>query len=1078
MKKRIMLFIACLFSVVSVALAQNRITGTVIAEEDGLPVMGASILVKGTTIGTVTDMDGKYTLSGYPSSAKTLVVSYVGMKTQEVTLKNNLKIVLESDTEVLDEVMVVAFGQQKKSAFTGSAAVVNSESLSTHVTTNVTDALVGSVPGLQMRGGSGTPGSGSGDIYIRGIASMYADAKPLVIVDGAPYTASLSNIPQSDIESVTVLKDAASAALYGARGAAGVILVTTKKGNTSDARITLDMKWGQMSRAVQEYDKITDPGEYYEAQYAQHYNFQLYNKGLNPADANIAANKLMMQNLQYQLYTIPQGQQLVGMDGKLNPAATLGYTYTGTDGQQYYMTADDWVGEAYRKALRQEYTLSASGGNDKATFYTSLGYLNEDGILHHSNYERINGRLKADYQAKKWLKLGANVSYTNSKTISNPNAGTSSNETNPAYFTTYIAPIYPVYIRKIIDGQPQIALDQHGHLAYDYARTAADSYANVVRPFLSGNPLGANYYNKANTWGNQLNATFNATVNFTSFLKLDVNSNVVLGQTDKSNYDTMFYGPKVSVGGELTKSSTTAIRTNNSQTLTFFKDFGKHNISVLAGHEYYKTTTRYLEATARGLFSEDVLELNAAADKTTNKSYTTAYNVEGFFGSAQYNYDEKYFLSASYRRDATSRFYKDNKWGNFWSVGGAYIISKEKFMESTSSWLDQLKLKLSIGQQGNDNIGDWRYVDLYNLNASGDYSMSPSFYRKGNDAITWETTTNINLGLEFSLWRGRLNGTVDLYSKKVNNLLFSLNVPGSSGYSSYMGNVGSIKNQGVEITLSGSIIRSKNFDWNVSANASHNYTKIIDLPESKVKANGGFVTSASGMVASNQWFKIGGSFYNPFRYSYAGVSESGEAMYWVDSEIKHNTSKPGTTKDYTTTNPNEATYYEMGNTLPILAGGFSTTFRIKSVDVTLNFDYQIGGKIYDSQYATLMRPDSDGSNGYTIHKDWKKSWNPNNTSSNIPRWQYNDLYTATASDRFYQNAGYLNFQSFTVGYSLPKKLVRKMTMSNVRIYAAGENLIFWSARKGLDPRSSFSSGASMDVSPTTRNLTAGVQVTF
>ena len=1073
MKKRIMLFIACLFTMVSVALAQSRITGTVIADEDGQPVMGASILVKGTTLGTVTDMDGKYTLSGIPSSAKTLVVSYVGMKTQEVAIKNNLKIVLENDTEVLDEVMVVAFGTQKKSSFTGSAATVNSENLSTHVTTNVTNALVGSVPGLQIRSGSGAPGAGSGSIYIRGIASMYADADPLVIVDGAPYTASLSNIPQGDIESVTVLKDAASAALYGARGAAGVILVTTKKGNSSDARITLDMKWGQMSRAVQDYDKITDPGEYYEAQYAQHYNYQRYGLGLSESAANIAANKLMMSNLQYQVYTIPQGEQLVGLDGKLNPNAKLGYTYTGTDGEQYYMYPDNWTDEAYRKALRQEYNLSASGGNDKATFYTSLGYLNEDGILHYSGYERYTGRLKADYQAKKWLKLGANVSYTHSKTTSNPNISSSSyNETNPAYFTTYIAPIYPVYIRKIIDGQPQIATDQYGHTAYDYARTASDSYADVVRPFLSGNPLGANYYNKATTFGDQMNATFTATLNFTSWLKADINSNVIVGQTNESTYNTMYYGPKVSVGGELEKTSTSAIRTNNSQTLTFFKDFGKHNVSVLAGHEYYKTTTRYLEATARGLFSEEILELNAAAEKTDNGSYTSAYNVEGFFASAQYNYDEKYFLSASYRRDATSRFYKDNKWGNFWSVGGAYIISKESFMESTQSWLDQLKIKLSIGQQGNDNIGSWQYTDLYTLNASGSYSMAPSFYSKGNEDITWETTTNFNAGLEFSLWRGRLSGSLDYYIKTVDNLLFSLNVPYSSGYSSYYGNIGSIRNNGFELSLSGTIIRNKNMDWTVNANTSHNFTKIIDLPESKVSANGGF-------VSSNRWFKIGGAYYNPFRYSYAGVNDQGEALYWVDDEVGHNTAKPGTSKDHTTTKTTEATYYEMGNIYPLLSGGFGTTFRFKNVDLTLNFDYQIGGKIYDSQYASLMSPDSDGSSGYTIHKDYAKSWNYNNTSSNIPRWQYNDLYTAAASDRFYVNAGYLNFQSFTIGYSFPKKLIRPLQLSALRIYGAGENLIFWSARKGLDPRNSFTAGASLAAyNQATRNISAGVQVTF
>ena len=457
---------------------------------------------------------------------------------------------------------------------------------------------------------------------------------------------------------------------------------------------------------------------------------------------------------------------------------------------------------------------------------------------------------------------------------------------------------------------------------------------------------------------------------------------------------------------------------------------------------------------------------------TDHGSYTSAYNVEGYFISGNYNYDEKYFASASFRRDATSRFYKDNRWGNFWSIGGAWMLSKERFMESTQTWLDQLKLKVSIGQQGNDNIGSWMYTDLYSLVTSGTYSMSPSFSSKGNQDITWETTTNFNAGVEFSLFRGRLSGTVDYYVKKVSDLLFSMSVAPSAGYTSYYANIGDIQNSGVEVALTGALIRTKDIDLSLTGNASHNYTKVISLPEARIKANGGF-------VSSNRWFKEGGPYYNAFRLSYAGVNDEGLATYWVDDEVGHNTSKPGTAKDRVTTNPNEATYYEIGNTFPAITGGFGLNFRFKNVDLTLNFDYQIGGKIYDTQYASLMSPDSDGSNGYTIHKDYAKSWSYNNTSSNIPRWQYGDQYTASASDRFLVNAGYLNFQSFTVGYSFPRRWLRSLNMSSLRIYAAGENLCFWSARKGLDPRNSFVSGASLAAyNQATRNISAGVQVSF
>lgn len=1073
--RKLLSFIVMLVMSMTMLMAQNKtVTGVVTSAEDGEPVIGASVIVPGTSIGTVTDIDGQFSLK-VPENAKTLRVTFVGMEAQDVKISPKMSIVLGADNEILDEVMVVAFGAQKKSSFTGSAAVVDSKNIDKHVTTNVANTLVGSVPGLQIRSASGAPGASQGDIYIRGIGSMYATASPLIIVDGSPYTASLSNIPAQDIESVTVLKDAASAALYGARGAAGVILVTTKKGNSSDAKITFDAKWGANTRSVPRYDVIEDAGEYYEAQYASYYNYYRNAMGLDLTNSNLKANQLMLKNLGYNTYKVPEGQQLIGIDGKLNPSAVYGNTYD-YKGETYYLTGDDWNKEAYRTATRQEYNLTVAGGSDKASFYASASYLNENGIIDPSGYERIAARLKADYQARKWLKVGANVSYTNSKTTSNPNiSSSSSNETNPAYFTTYIAPIYPIYIRKMgANGRPYIATDEFGNLAYDYSRTEANSFPGTdgVRAFLSGNPLGANYYNKSTSAGNQLNGTFNIDANITSFLKFSMSSNVIWGLTQRSGYGTKFYGPKVSVGGELELSNTNGLRTNNTQTLTFFKDFGKHSVNALIGHEYYHTSEKYLMAQGQGIFTEEVLELNAAAKKADNGSYTTKYNVEGYFGNIMYNYDEKYYLQGSYRRDATSRFYKDNRWGNFWSVGGAWMLSKEKFMEPTENWLDQLKLKFSIGQQGNDGIGNFRYTDLYVLNPASDYVMSPSFDRKGNDKITWETTTNTNFGLEFSLFKGRLTGSFDYYIKTIDDLLFPVSVPLSSGYDSYYDNIGSIQNRGFEITLMGTLYRNK--DWNVSMNfnGSHNYAEIKSLSESVTKLNGGF-------VSSSRWFAEGYSYYTPFRRSYAGVNEQGEALYWVDKDTKNTSSKPGVNKDYTTTKANEASYYTHDNMFPAFTGGFGLTASYKWFDLSVNFDYQLGGKIYDTQYASLMSPDADGSNGYTIHKDYLKSWNPNNTRSDIPRWQYNDQYTASASDRFLTDASYLNFQSVNFGFTTPKKWLNKLGLTSLRLYVAGENLGFISARQGLDPRVSFASQSSMTAyNQAVRNISGGIQLSF
>ena len=998
------------------------------------------------------------------------MISFIGMKTVEVPVGRNLSITLKSDTEVLDEVMVVAFGTQKKSSFTGAATVVGTEELSKHVTTNVANALVGSTPGLQLRGGSGAPGAGQGSIKIRGIASMYADTEPLIIVDGAPYSASLSNIPQDDIESVTVLKDAASAALYGARGAAGVILVTTKTGKNKKAQVNVDIKIGANSRAIQDYETINDPGAYYEAIYGQYYNYYYYGQGQSLATANANANKSLLSHTVYNIYTLPEGENLIGMDGKLNPNATLGRTYE-ANGETYYLINDNWRDAAYSNALRQEYNISINGANDKGSYYTSVSYLDEDGIIEYSGYKRISARLKADYQATKWLKVGANVSYTNSETESNPNLSTSGSSTNLMYYTSGIAPIYPIYVRVMGANGPQIRTDENGNPQYDYG-VAASNYPGLTRPYLStGNPLGSNRYNEVIQKGNKLNGTFNADVNFTEFLKFNATSTLDWGNTYYSDYQTALYGPKVSVNGQIDKSHTNTIRQNHVQTLTYFDTFGKHNVTLLAGHEYYYYKTDYLYAYAQGLFSPDIKEINAAANPVSSQSYNTSYNVEGYFASLQYNYDDKYFGSASYRRDASSRFHKDNRWGNFWSVGGAWLINKEKFMEEYD-WVDQLKFKVSLGQQGNDNIGNWAYTDLYSLTPASTSSMGASFYRIGNKDITWETTTNFNVGLEFDLFNSRLSGSIDYYNKKTTDLLFWLSVPESAGSRGYYGNVGDIRNSGVEVALTGSIIRTQNIDWSVSFNISHNKDKILSLPESKITELGGF-------QESGHWYKEGGSLYNRMCPEYAGVDEYGQALYWVDSSLNGATNRPGKNHDATTTNPNNATKYEQGSSLPDAYGGFGTSLSLYGFDLSVTFDYQLGGKIYDNRYASLMSNLSDsGSQISAIHKDILNSWTPNNTATNIPRSQFGDQYTTATSDRFMTSAKYLNFQSFTVGYTLPKKWLERLGVSKLRVYASGENLCFWSARKGLDPRYSYSSTESMNTYSPTRTILGGLQVSF
>ena len=1082
MKKIRFFFTAVVLLVASfTALAQNINVSGKVVDEAGEPIVGASVLLVGNnTVYAMTDLSGAYSLS-VPANGQ-LQVSCMGYR-EKIVAVNGLKtlnIVLEVDSTVLDETIVVAFGTTTKEAFTGSAAVVKSEDLQKRATANVTNALVGSVPGLQIKGASGAPGAGSGSINIRGLASVQASTDPLVIVDGAPYPASLTNIPQSDIESVTVLKDAASAALYGARGAAGVILVTTKHGRNTDAKVSVDMKVGVNSRAVQDHDVITDPGQFYEAYYAQMYNYYFYGQGQNAITANASANKATLTHLGYNVYTIPDGEFLIGTNGKLNPNAKLGRSYE-FNGETYYMTPDNWRDQAYKNALRQEYNVSINGGNDKSSFYASVGYLNEDGIIEYSDYRRITARLRADYQVKKWLKVGGNVGYVNSKTNSNPNMGTSLGSTNLMYYTTFIAPIYPIYVRVLdANGNPVIRTDEFGHQQYDYG-VAANNYG-VGRGFMqTGNPFGSNRYNVAVSDGNQLNGTFNMDVDITPWLKASASATVNWGSTQSTTFDNPYYGPKVGVNGELYKGSSTSIRTNLLQTLTYYNTFGQHSVNALVGHEYYRTKSKSQGITAQGAFSPDILEVNAFANVlyAGTSSSSSEYNVEGYFLSAQYDYAKKYYASASFRRDASSIFDVNHRWGNFWSVGGAWIVSKENFL-SNASWIDILKVKASIGQQGNDNITSYAYTDTYTISKSSDTSMTPTFYLLGNEKITWETTTNANIGAEFSFWNGRVSGSLDVYYKKTADLLFWVSIPESAGSRGYYGNIGDIANKGIELTLNVVPVRTKDVEWSLSGNISTNRATILKLPESKTGEFGGY-------YESGYWWTEGGVMRNYMNYEYAGVNDKGEALYWYDEDMSTLggaettiTNRPGKKHSGTTTHIGEANRYTQGTMLPKFFGGISTNLRVKDFDFSASFDYQIGGKITDNTYAQLMTPSTSSSDGgYNYSKDIFKAWSPSNTKSNIPRWQYGDSDAAAGSTRWLTKAGYINFQSFAVGYTVPvKKLGIDKYVSKIRIYAVGENLGYISARKGFDPRASLSGTATVNTYSPVRNISGGIQVTF
>lgn len=1004
------------------------------------------------------------------SSAKTLVISYIGMESQTVTIKPNLKVVLKTNSEMLDEVMVVAFGTAKKSAFTGSAKVVDAEKLEKSQVTSVTNALAGAVPGVTLTSNDGAPGATS-SIKIRGFSSINAGNDPLIVVDGAPYSGDLSNLNPNDVESMTVLKDAASNALYGARGANGVVIITTKKANQKgDAVVTFDAKWGANTRALQHYDVITDPGQYYEMHYGAMKNYYMNVMGMSEQAAWQEANKNLFGSnggLGYNVYTVPQGQYLIGQNGKLNPNATLG-NIVSYKGEDYLLLPDDWENIGTRTGLRQEYNFSVSAANDKSSFYVSLGYLGNEGITEGSDLKRLTARLKADYQAKPWMKIGANMSYARFDSNSLGNNGSSSSTANIWAFTTQLAPIYPAYVRNA-DGS--IKVDGNGFQIMDYG---SGVNAGMIRPFISdANPIMDNKLNTQNAEGNAM--TGNGFIDITPLpgLKVTLNGTFNLDETRFTYVYNPYYGQFDSTGGTVSKSHQRIYDYNLQQLVSYTNSFGRNNFDILLGHEYYDYRLYYLGASKSNMFSQDNKELSGAViDGQAASSYKERRNNEGYFGRLQYNYDERIFGSASVRRDASSRFAPDHRWGTFWSVGAAWLMNKEAWFNL--DWIQELKLKASIGSQGNDNIGDYRYTDVFNIINSGG-NIGTSFNSKGTEDITWETNTNFNVGAEFQLWN-RLTGSIEYYMRKTSDMLFSFSVAPSLGYSSYYDNVGNMVNSGVEIDLGVNIFNTRNFTWDVNLNISTLKNRITMLDPDK-KNTTEYTAEGKGYQGYTSGSFFIGEDLSMFTWrlkDYAGVNENGESM-WYKNILDENNNIIGREP---TTDYSDADYYVTEETsIPKVYGGFGTSLKVYGVDFGINFTYQLGGKQYDGTYAQFMSSPT-GTTGYNFHKDLLNSWTPENTGSNIPRFQLHDQYSAASSTRFLTNASYLNIQNINVGYTLPASWTKKLAINSLRLYMSAENVFYWSKRKGFDPRQSYDTTTNATYYSPMRTISGGVTFQF
>lgn len=1064
--KKLALLLMCFLISIGFVTAQDRLVTGTVTDDSGEPLAGVSVVVKGDlSIGTITKLDGSFSLN-VPASATTLIIKYLGMQEQEVAVASKVTVVMHPSESTLDEVIVVAFGTAKKSTFTGSATTMKAEAIEKRQASNISTTLSGSVSGVQGLSTSGAPGSVT-TIRIRGVGSIHAGNSPLYVVDGIPYDGDITAINNADVESITVLKDAASNALYGARGANGVIMITTKKGKTGEAIINVDAKWGVNRRGIPFYNAMTDPAMYYETAYRALWN------GFTTPTYDGTYNT-MIRVLGYNVYTVPNGERIVGSNGKLNPNAVLGRS----DGNYTYVP-DDWYNVLFNKGnLRQEYNMNISGATDKLNYYISTGYLNDNGIIYNSGFDRFTSRIKGDYQVKKWLKVGGNFNFTQTSSFEPNDTGVLRSSGNLFYIANYISPIYPMYIR---DAQGNIMKDSRGKIMYDYGDGRV---IPAVRSWMPGaQPASAIELDVSADRVIDFSAKWFADIDIYEGLRFSANWGTNAYNSRYTLSANPYYGQYSEMGGYAWTESTRAVSLDQNYLLKYLKRFGDHNVDLLVGVDSYTRTTSWLGGQKEKIFDPMGPEVGNGINNPSIDSYTRQYSTLGYLGRFQYDFLEKYFISASYRRDASSVFAPENRWGNFWSTGLAWNMNKEMFM-SDFTFIDLLKLKASYGQQGNDYLlyigrnarNFFAYQDQYAL-SSNNGNFATTLYYKGNRNITWETSNTLNAGVDFEVLNNRITGTVEYFDRRTTNMLYNMPIPPSQGYSSYPLNVGEMSNHGVEIDLSGEVIKTRDLSVKLFGNITFIKNKILKLHES-LKDN--------QYIDGTRIYKEGESMYNLYIRSYAGPNlENGASMWYIDEksitpETPDNIKKtivdmPDGRK--ATTSYANATLYRTGNIMPKAYGGFGASIDVRGFDLSFQCNYQMGGRLMDNTYQDLMHVGNGNNLGINWHKDILDAWTPENKDTKIPRLNSNDTYGNGTSDRWLVTSDFLSLQNVTIGYTLPSKLTKKFQISSIRFYGVADNVAVMSARKGFDPRQSFVTSEGAYYSPM-RSISGGIKLIF
>ena len=1074
--RKIVLSICAVLMVCASALAQDlRITGTVSTSE-GTAAVGATVSVVGTTDATITDINGDYEIMA-PANA-TLSFSYVGMKTVDLAVagRTNINVTLDAEATKIDELIVVAYGAQKKESITGAVASVSAEAIEKRTTSTPVAALEGASAGVQVNNTYGEPGSAP-TIRIRGFTTINGSNSPLYVVDGVPFAGSISDLNNADIESMSVLKDAASAALYGNRASNGVILITTKKGKqNTKTSVSFSANMGVYTLGIEDYDKI-DTDTWMEVMYTGLKNQAMTNPAQLLDDAAAAAyakENLIGEVVKVNIYDKPNNE-LFDDNGKLVANKLPGYNDL------------DWFSAMERPGVRQEYNITASNATNRFSIFSSLSYLNEEGYIIATDYERYTGRFNAVYTPNNWLQAGMNLSGT-SYTQHGNDMAYGNYYANPFSTARMQSPVYPIYQHNA-DGS--IILDANGEKVYNTGAAYLDN-RHIIYEYL---------HDVRESKGLNLNGQVFASAKFLNDFTFTVKADLNLRSSSSLQFDNPEIGDGAANNGRLNTSNTTYKTYTVQQQLTWAKQLNdSHNVDILLAHENYSNDYGYVStmkntAVVPGLY---------VPSNFTNTDYVygsnDAYRLESYLMRARYNFEEKYFGEFSFRRDGSSRFHPDNRWGNFWSIGGSWMLSKEDFLAGNEQ-VNDLKLRASYGEVGNDaSVGYYGYMALYDISKNGGKGSYVKNSLAAND-IQWETAQSFDIALEGRLL-DRIDFSVDYFNKTSKDLLFEVKLPLSLGGYHYdevntnmsiLRNIGSIANKGVEIDLNVELIKAKNIKWTVGGNATFMNNTIVELPEENRE---------EGIIAGARKYMEGHSIYEFWTYHYEGIDmKDGHALYTLDDEkyvylVEGETLAEGDTRtvldsakarringvDYALS----TTYGKRdfrGDILPDVYGSFNTALTLGNLTLSALFTYSLGGLTYDSTYASLLSTAANAPQPF--HVDVLKSWtaadkteesvvNPTGTPV-FDFYSYSD--NNGMSDRWLQDASYLVIKNINLSYNIPARLLEKAHIGSASINIGIENLATFTTLKGMNPQYSFTGGQDMTYG-TARVMSAGLKLNF